>query len=280
MKTQFSQEQISKTAVRLGIPDVAFTQRRIARAFDLVATNKVIEISREDEIYSVGSQYDANKSYVVNLNHGAPSCDCPDGDRTVYCKHHIASLLYANQEQKASKLILYINPINNERNQWAVDEGDDYYIVRRPQHGKWTCTCGKPDCKHCKAIRENLPKPKMVNECGSVEAKALQEKLNGNNGTGDTKSPSHQLDTSDPFQECEQRDIDQIEGRANGDLVHVLSNGEYIISYKGIMSLAEQHSISFEAANHDETRTVIAQGRCGNNSRASGKPVSPSTVRR
>ena len=43
MKASISQQQISQTAVRLGIPDVAFTQRRIARAFDLVATNKVNE---------------------------------------------------------------------------------------------------------------------------------------------------------------------------------------------------------------------------------------------
>ena len=80
-------------------------------------------------------------------------------------------------------------------------------------------------------------------------------------------------------------DIDQIEGRswrvrshALGDLAHKLSNGKYIVSYHGIMKLAEQHSITFEAARHDETRTVIAHGRCGNNSRASGKPINGSEM--
>ena len=73
-------------------------------------------------------------------------------------------------------------------------------------------------------------------------------------------------------------DIAQIEGRSNGDLAHKLSNGKYVISYKGIMKLAEQNSITFEAARHDETHTVIAHGRCGNNSRASGKPINGSEI--
>ena len=70
----------------------------------------------------------------------------------------------------------------------------------------------------------------IENECGTSETKALQNKLNGSNGTGDIKSPSHKLDTSDPFQECELKDIAQVEGRSNGELVHRLSNGEYVIS--------------------------------------------------
>jgi len=44
------------------------------------------------------------------------------------------------------------------------------------------------------------------------------------------------------------------------------------------MKLADKHSISFEASRHDETHTVIAQGRCGNNSRASGKPINGSEM--
>ena len=276
MKNTISQEQINDTAVSLGIPTIPFFQRRIARAYDLVETNKVNEISHDDGLYRVHSQYD-DKIYTVEVNHGNPSCSCPDGAKTVFCKHMIASMMVAFEQKANSKLILYINPINNKRNQWAVDEGDDYYIVRRPQHGKWTCTCGKPNCKHCKAIRENLPKPKIESECGSTEAKALQDKLNGNNGTGDIKSPSHNLDVSNPFQECEMLDIDQIEGRSNGDLVHVLSNGEYVVSYYGIMNLANKHGVTFDRHTDEqeakETRTVIAYGRCGGNSRASGKPA-------
>ena len=290
MKNTISQEQINDTAVSLGIPTIPFFQRRIARAYDLVETNKVNEISHDDGLYRVHSQYD-DKIYTVEVNHGNPSCSCPDGAKTVFCKHMIASMMIAFEQKANSKLILYINPINNKRNQWAVDEGDDYYIVRRPQHGKWTCTCGKPNCKHCKAIRENLPKPKIESECGSTEAKALQDKLNGNNGTGDIKSPSHNLDVSNPFQECEMLDIDQIEGRSNGDLVHVLSNGEYVVSYYGIMNLANKHGVTFDRHTDEQEakekrgairpegrkpsapRTVIAYGRCGGNSRASGKPA-------
>ncbi|MFQ5452335.1 MAG: hypothetical protein ACE5DQ_02110, partial [Candidatus Paceibacterota bacterium] len=83
-KATISQEQIQQTAVSLGLPDHPFIGRRIVRAFDIVESDKVAEISREDEIYRVGSQYDANKSYVVNLNHGNPSCDCPDGNKTLF----------------------------------------------------------------------------------------------------------------------------------------------------------------------------------------------------
>jgi len=120
---------------------------------------------------------------------------------------------------------------------------------------------------------------KIKNECGSERAKEIQDKRNGqltksgNNGNG-AQAPSHiQLDISDPFQQSEQLDIDQIEGRSNGELVHKLSNGEYVISYKGIMTLSEKHHITFEALTHDETHTVIAKGRCGTSERVSGKPI-------
>ena len=137
-------------------------------------------------------------------------------------------------------------------------------------------------CKHSIAARiwlhHNGNGSKITSECGTSKAKELQDKLNSDNGTGDIKSPSHKLDVSNPFEESEQLDIDQIEGRSNGDLVHKLSNGKYVVSYHGIMKLAEQHSITFEAARHDETRTVIAYGRCGGNSRASGKPINGSEM--
>ncbi|MFQ6044147.1 MAG: SWIM zinc finger family protein [Candidatus Poribacteria bacterium] len=47
-----------------------------------------------DGIFRVRSQYEPEKSYIVNLNHGDPYCNCPDGERTLFCKHRIASLLY------------------------------------------------------------------------------------------------------------------------------------------------------------------------------------------
>ncbi len=299
MKSTISQEQISKTAVRLGIPDVAFTQRRIARAFDLVATDKVSEVSREEGLYRVHSQYD-DKIYTVEVNHGNPHCTCPDGKKTVHCKHMIASMLVAF-EGKQNKLVVYDDTFDKRKSKsgkrhsrygrWIVN---DYrvrkgYVVYRDEHEKLHCACGKKKCRHCKAIRKvtddgaegfarDNTAMRIENECGTSEAKALQEKLNGNNGTGDNQSPSHhQLDRSDPFQECEQLDIDQIEGRSNGDLVHVLSNGEYVVSYRGIMNLANKHGVTFDQHTDEqeakETRTVIAYGRCGGNSRASGKPA-------
>ena len=317
MKSAISQEQISNTAVRLGIPDVPFTHRRIARAFDLVETNKVNEVSHDDGFYRVHSQYD-DKIYTIELDHGNPHCTCPDNERTIFCKHSIASMMMAfeNEQrgailqsrkpsaQKASVLTVKETPNPKVKASWVVTDGTVYTNVWQDLNGKICCVCGAyytKDCVHKPKIREfqNAGNgSKVVNECGTETAKALQDKLNGSNGkvehTGvafgepcdsSNSHPSTQLDTSDPFQESEQRDIDQIEGRswrvrshALGDLVHVLSNGKYIISYHGIMALAEQHNVTFEASTHDETRTVIAQGRCGNNSRASGKPINGSEM--
>lgn len=68
----------------------------------MLNSNKVTEIT--DGIFRVRSQYEPEKSYIVNLNHGDPyppfkggqggCCNCPDGERTLFCKHRIASLLY------------------------------------------------------------------------------------------------------------------------------------------------------------------------------------------
>jgi len=136
-----------------------------------------------------------------------------------------------------------------------------------------------------KKTDELASKSKIVNECGSVSAKALQDKLNGDafakndkdsdksRKAKDTKSHHHKLNLKDPFVESEQRDIDQIEGRLDGNLVHYLSNGEYVISYAGIMKLAEKHSISFSVSINDETKTVIAYAKRNGSSRVSGKPV-------
>ena len=285
MKSTISQEQISKTAVRLGIPDVPFTHRRIARAFDLVATNKVNEVSHDDGFYRVHSQHD-DKIYTVEVNHGKPSCTCPDGKKTVYCKHMIASMMMAfENEQNASKLMVKETPNPKVKASWVVvEDGRTYVNVWQDLNGKICCVCGayyKRDCIHKQAIRDFYDGgngSKIVNECGTSETKELQDKLNGNNGTGDNNPVHYQLDVTNPFEECELLDIEQIEGKRNGDLVHHLTNGEYIISYNGIMALAEQHKITFEASTHDETHTVIALGRCGSNSRASGKPANGSST--
>ena len=232
--------------VELGIPDDKHTLRRASRAFDLYNSEKVEHIN--DHTFNVKSQYRERLLYQVHISKSGTSyCTCPDwmnysGDMVLPDVH------FHCKHSIAARIWLHHNG-----NGWRVRRDD-------------------------KPSRHALGS-KIVNDCGTSEAKALQEKLNGSNGTGDTKSPSpHQLDTNDPFQESELLDIAQIEGRSNGDLVHVLSNGEYIISYNGIMKLAEQHSISFEASRHDETHTVIAHARCGSNSRASGKPANGSST--
>jgi hypothetical protein len=80
-----------------------------------------------------------------------------------------------------------------------------------------------------------------------------------------------QLDLSDPFQEAEALDIDQIEGRRNGELAWKLRSGEYVISYAGVMKLAEKHEISFDEISVNDD-TVIAKAKNGNE-RISGKPI-------
>jgi hypothetical protein len=50
-----------------------------------------------------------------------------------------------------------------------------------------------------------------------------------------------------------------------------LRNGEYVISYAGVMKLAEKHEISFDEVSVD-ANTVIAKAKNGNE-RISGKPV-------
>jgi len=288
MKANISQQEIQQTAVRLGIPDHPFIHRRIARAFDLVATGKVSEI--DDSIFRVKSQFAPKVSYIVETNHFAPSCTCKDSQKTLFCKHQIASRLVEN-EQNTPKLTVKETPNPKVKASWVVTDGNEYTNVWQDLNGKICCVCGayyKKDCVHKQKIREfqnagwrvrsHALGSKVVNECGTETAKALQDKLNGSNGTGDRRSPVGKLDANDPFQECEQLDIDQIEGRSNGDLVHKLSNAEYVISYKGIMALAEQHGVTFEASRHDETHTVLALGRCENNTRISGKPINGSEM--
>ena len=290
MSTMRSQDEIRNTVVSLGLPEHPYFMRRAARAMDLLDTGKVNFVG--DEIFRVHSQFD-DTIYHVELNHGLPPrCDCADYQKNsgVSCKHIISSLLYSQNQLANPNVKLTWDDTENsyhKRGRWWVT---DYkrrikYIIYRDGDGKLICPCGrKPDCEHRKAIREYTNNngggngSKIANKCGSEHAKALQDKMNGqlnksgNNGNGANKAPS-QLDLSDPFQQSEQLDIDQIEGRSNGELVHKLSNGEYVISYQGIMTLSEKHHITFEALTHDDTHTVIAKGRCGTSERVSGKPI-------
>ena len=291
MRIGFSQQEIIDTAKTLGLPTDGFVQRRVARAFDLVESNKVSQI--DDGIFRVRSQYDASKAYIVNVNHGQPSCDCPDGERTINCKHRIASLLYARRQAQAITIIKTTDGNEGDywRRCWCIAQGNKRTVVYEEPDGRLFCNCGAyyQDCKHkqlviktvtkeLKAIAKEKP---VVNECGSNEAKALQDKLNGqlnsqgNNGNGAYCAPS-KLDLSDPFQESESYDIDQIEGRKNGELAWKLSNGEYVISYQGIMKLAQKHDITFTDGDNSNTKQVIARARLNGSERISGKLPIPS----
>jgi hypothetical protein len=225
----------------LGIPDDAHTLRRAARAFDLYHSGKVEHVN--NHTFKVASQYDRQEPYEVKIKQtsylkagGYAYCTCQD---------------------------------------WMNYSGDQDL----PDVNFW--------CKHSIAAlvwlhnngNGNLTS-RIVNECGTDRAKEIQDKLNGqldsqkNNGNG-AQAPSQtmSLDLRDPFQEVEQLDIDQIEGRRNGELAWRLRNGEYVISYKGIMTLSEKHHITFDEAVHSDTYTVIAKGRCGTSERVSGKPI-------
>jgi len=149
------------------------------------------------------------------------------------------------------------------------------------------CNCGAyyNDCEHkqlvIRTVKKELFDLRIVNECGSQEAKALQDKLNGqlnsreNNGNGANLAP-FQLDLSNPFEESESYDIDQIEGRRNGELAWKLRNGEYCISYAGVMKLAEKHGITFSDGFNSLTSQVIARACLNGNERVSGKLPIPS----
>ena len=235
-KPLLTSDNLQRVCLELGIPDDKHTLRRTARGFDLYFSGKVTHI--RDHTFEVESQFNGD-------GRGIP---------------YQVSISKAN--------ISYCTCAD-----WMKNSGDTDY----------------PDihfhCKHAIAARIWLYRDgngngskRRVNECGTERAKAIQDKLNGdneNNGNG-VQPPSHQLDTSDPFQECESLDIDQIEERRNGELVHKLSNGEYVISYRGIMKLAEMHDIEFASTVHSDTYTVIAKARLNGSERISGKPINGS----
>ncbi|MBC8462379.1 MAG: SWIM zinc finger family protein, partial [Deltaproteobacteria bacterium] len=234
MRIGFSQQEIIGTAKSLGLPTDGFIQRRVARAQDLVASNKVSRM--DDGIFRVSSQYDVAKSYIVNLN-GDWGCDCPDHQKHTgdSCKHMIASMIFAQKHEAKSLIIKDVTEYKkNVRRAWFIIDGKRRINLWQDLNGKLCCNCGAyydGDCKHKKVIREYLNNDggngsKITNECGSEKAKAIQEKLNGqlnsrqDNGNGATggfvtadnhqQAPS-QLDITDPFQQSEQLDIDQIE---------------------------------------------------------------------
>ncbi|MEK7396627.1 MAG: hypothetical protein AAB116_06790 [Candidatus Poribacteria bacterium] len=236
-KLTLTADNLKFACQELGIADDTHTLRRAARAFDLYHSGKVEHVN--NHTFKVASQYDRQEPYKVMIK------------QTPYLP--AGGYAYCTCED------------------WMNYSGDQDL----PDVNFW--------CKHSIAALVWLHNngngtKKVVNECGSNEAKAIQDRLNdsqNNNGNGAQKAPSQtmSLDIRDPFQESEQLDIDQIEGRRNGEVTWKLRNGEYVISYKGIMELANKHHITFDEAVHSDTYTVIAKGRCGTSERFSGKPI-------
>jgi len=289
MKLGFSQQEIKGTLAELNLPEHSYYMRRAARALDIVNQDKVHFLG--EDVFRVDSQFD-DTHYHVELNHGNVGCTCEDFKKNgVACKHMIAATIYSKQAKSTVK-VTWDDTKNSyhKRGRWWVTDYKERikYVIYRDGDGNLICPCGrKPDCEHRRVIREYLNNnndsgngndSKITNECGSNEAKALQDQMNGQltksemSGNGDAKSPSQpQLDISDPFQQSEQLDIDQIEGRRDGELAWKLSNGKYCISYRGIMTLAKKHSIEFDEISVNDN-TVIAKAKNGNE-RISGKPI-------
>jgi hypothetical protein len=289
MKLGFSQQEIKGTLAELNLPEHSYYMRRAARALDIVNQDKVHFLG--EDVYRVDSQFD-DKHYHTELNHGNPGCTCEDFKKNgVACKHMIAATIY-KKERQAKQAITQIRIRKRPDGVFCWIDGNTVGNADYNQKtGHWYCGCMrlklKESCKHIQEIRRRFGDDgnggngsKITNECGSNEALELQNKLNGqlnksgNNGNGDAKSPSQpmQLDISDPYQQAEQLDIDQIEGRRNGELAWKLSNGEYVISYRGIMTLAEKHNIDFPTIIKSQ-QAVIAYSQKQDSLRLSGKPV-------
>ena len=206
----------------------------------------------------------------------------------------IAATIYNKQAQ--AKLLTIYDDTNNSyhgRGRWIVTDHKARvkYIVYRESNGTLICPCGrKGDCEHRKAIREYLNNgggngSKITNECGSEHAKALQDKMNGqlnsqnDNGNGAKQAPSLNIDPSaKPFMESDELDAKQIE-TGEGDKVHHLSNGRYVISYLGIQHLANKHGIMTETWKDTPSEgyiTVKAMRPDTKNVRKSCQPVNGS----
>jgi len=257
MKLVFSQPEIKGTLAELNLPEHSYYMRRAARALDIVNQDKVHFLG--EDVFRVDSQFDA-KFYHVELNHGNPGCSCEDFKKNgVMCKHMIAATIY-NKESQANQLTIYDDTANSHlgRGRWIVTDpkARAKFIIYRDGKGNLHCPCNRKDCEHRKAIREydggGDGRGRVVeNECGSETAKELQRKLNGqsdsqgNNGNGAHQAPSQDnIDKSSiPFLEADAMDTQQFFNGNNGN-AHRLSNGEYVISIKGIEKLSEKYGIT------------------------------------
>ena len=94
--------EIQRVIQELGLPDEFFIRRRVARALsipesDVDVEQSIVHSQVEDPVlFGVSPVW-----YNVSLNGGSPSCTCPDGDRTIYCKHRIALMFRGAESRKA-----------------------------------------------------------------------------------------------------------------------------------------------------------------------------------
>ncbi len=86
-------DEVRETITNLSLPDEPFIRRRVARALMISPCDVNLTTG------TVFSQSQGGIQYQVNLDSGSPSCSCPDGDRTIYCKHRIALMLAVKEEQ-------------------------------------------------------------------------------------------------------------------------------------------------------------------------------------
>ena len=92
----FSLDLISEVISNLDLPDDYFIRRRVARALWIPRCDIDVENN------TVFSQTLGGLMYHINLDSGSPSCTCPDGDRTIYCKHRIALMLANRRNHEAN----------------------------------------------------------------------------------------------------------------------------------------------------------------------------------
>jgi hypothetical protein len=184
--------------------------------------------------------------------------------------------LLFNQKKQAQPKMMILKTTDGDdsdywRRCWLIKQGNDRPMVYEERDRSLFCNCGAHynDCEHKQLVIQTVKKElKILNECGSQEAMELQNRLNNDNGSRNdngngAQAPSQtmKLDLSNPFEESEQYDIDQIEGRRDGEVTWKLRNGEYVISYKGIMTLAEKHHITFDEAVQRKNKLKLMSNR-------------------
>ena len=153
-KLVLTADNLKNACIQLRIPDDKHTLRRAARAFDLYYSDKVEHVT--DHTFKVASQYNRERPYRVQIKqtpHLKAGC-------YAYCTCQDWMNYSGDQDLP-------------DVNFWCKHSISALLWLHK--HGNGNGTIHR--CGHTA-----FPK-KVVNECGSAEAKKLQDRLNGNNGT-------------------------------------------------------------------------------------------------